>query len=83
MRMSNKFEVVYRKDSQKEFIERWGKYVKRNNLPYSYLPEFINYMLSYGESIRSDESFVVIQGGETVGIAFLPIEEKKSLLRVK
>lgn len=67
-------EIVYYKDKPEEFENRWEEYVRYNNLPYAYLPAFIDYQLNYSKSVLENESFLVIQNGKTVGIAFIPIE---------
>ncbi len=67
-------DIIYYKDKLEEFENRWEDFVRCNNLPYPYLPSFIDYQMNYSKFIVENESFLVVQNQKTIAIAFIPIE---------
>lgn len=67
-------ELIFRKNNEKLFLQRWQEYIDNNLASDKYLPIQFEYMIYEYKNLYSDESFVIIQNNRPAAICLLPIE---------
>ncbi|PMP88453.1 MAG: hypothetical protein C0172_02625 [Caldisphaera sp.] len=75
-------EIIYKINDQEAFKFYWEKYIEENAASFRYLPDYLDYTLSYINNLEVDLSFVVLEGKKCVGICFLPVERDSSYFSV-
>jgi len=75
-------EFIYKNNNKKLFLLKWNEYIKNNLVSYKYLLLNLEYFLLYSNHLLSDESFIVVENNECVGIAFVPIEKNNDIITI-
>ena len=75
-------EILYRKDNNLEFGKRWNEYLDSNLISYQYLLLNIDSLLLFVKDLLIDNSFVIVENNQCVGICFLPIENLNGIISI-
>ncbi len=67
-------DLIFRKDNEKLFLQRWQEYIDNNLASHVYLTIQFKYTPYDYENLYADFSFVAVQNNKPVAICLLPIE---------
>lgn len=75
-------DLVHRESDPAAFDLEADRYCRRRGLDFRYLPRFCSYARTYSGTIDRDASFLLQERGETIGLAFVPLERRDDGLSV-
>lgn len=73
---------VFKNSNEELFTKYWQEYINIHDSSYEYSLKVLDYYLAYSNYLHSDQSFIVLQNNQCVGICFLPIERVNNVLSV-